>query len=672
MSSFVKSLSDNPNRPCFFVQYGETFLLLDCGLDARSVLHFLPVSQVFTASLAGMPIWPQSENNPFLYSTRNEILINEGHLLLNGAIEFQLPDLQQITPEDLHYVLISNFAQLFALPYLIQEKNFHGRIFATAPTVQLARDVFQDMINYLDSYGSPMKAEKWKVKEVKQLLPAVLQNTRPELWQSLCSTEALETSLKRLEVINFRQTLFLENSLSITAHSSGFCMGSCNWLIQAPKEKLLYLSDSSTLTTHVLPIDLQDARFPDVVIAAALNMDPQRSPEDSLKMMGQAIKECLREGGNVLIPFSSVDLLIDVLEYLFMYMEDLPTHLPVNVIAATAHSMLSLAQVFSEWLNKDYRDKAYLPEEPFIHGQMARAGRLRIFPSVDGKFSESFKSPCIVLCSHHSLRMGPAVHLLSQWKTSPKNTLVLIDSEFHPSEALQPYLPIQMKVAYCPLDTRLKPFQLTKILDSLQPRALVIHERYLQPLGNSADSADYIVRCPASTRILPIRGHHDIPLPLRSACLNVVAATPLLSSLPLIPVDAASSGDGKILAGRCFGGIRTLDNKYYLETIGRGGARITAGDRSPDVAKLVRLMRKEGFGEVRLEVEKDRSRVICGSHEMEVVVSKGATEVVLKKPSRELRGRMRALLQAVRGGETAAVTRLPRTEDDLQSKSTAG
>jgi integrator complex subunit 9 len=69
--------------------------------------------------------------------------------------------------------------------------------------------------------------------------------------------EALEMALKKVEVINFRQTVPLENSLVITAYSSGFAMGSCNWTIQSPEEKICYLADSSTLNTHMSPIGME-------------------------------------------------------------------------------------------------------------------------------------------------------------------------------------------------------------------------------------------------------------------------------------------------------------------------------------------------------------------------------------------------------------------------------
>jgi integrator complex subunit 9 len=39
-------------------------------------------------------------------------------------------------------------------------------------------------------------------------------------------------------------------ALTVTPVSSGYCLGSSNWLIASPFEKVAYVSGSSTLTTH--------------------------------------------------------------------------------------------------------------------------------------------------------------------------------------------------------------------------------------------------------------------------------------------------------------------------------------------------------------------------------------------------------------------------------------
>ncbi|OWA53399.1 Integrator complex subunit 9 [Hypsibius exemplaris] len=680
MDSFVRSLSVNPQPTVLLFAVRRDVHSL--GLrDGSSSLSALPARHaVFTPGLAHIQRW--QHGNSYLLTTDDDILENEGQLLINGAPEFELPNFQQIDPADLHYILISNFSQIFALPYLINERNFHGKIFATAPTVQLARDVFQDMSAYLTTYSTSLKAEKWKVKEVNQMLPPVLQSTRLHLWKSLCSMEAFETALKRIEIINFRQTVPLENSLVITAYSSGFAMGSCNWSIQSPEEKICYLADSSTLSTHVSPIDYDDIKNADVMIVSALNMDPARTLNDSLDKISKTVLDTVKDGGNVLIPFSRVDLLIDLLEYLYLYMDQLPTNIPINVVSSSARSMLFLSQVFSEWLTKDYRDKAYLPEEPFIHGEMLRNSRLQIYPSVDGKFSESFKSPCIVFCSHYSLRFGPGVHLMSQWKSSQKNSVIFTDPEFHFEEVLAPYRPFAMRVSYCPMDTRLTPSQLSKVIAMTEPKSLVIHDRYLTPFDLSQDPAEQIVRCHSSTKILPYRENVDIPIPVRYRWIDTIAGTAFLASIPMSEV-APSNGDsgkdenkapptiepGKVLVGRIYGNLRALDNQYIIEPpTGITKAPLEPAHKfpplsfsRPDAWKLARYLKREGFTDVLHEggngdtTDTGSAKLVSIEAGFTITITDGRTEVTTANPTRELRTKLKRVLEMVRLPEEPVV-----------------
>ncbi|GAV00867.1 hypothetical protein RvY_11655-2 [Ramazzottius varieornatus] len=532
MESSLRSLSASPNRPCFFLQYGDTFILLDCAWDFQPSLRFLPVTQIFTPTLSQLKPWEPAKS--WYTDQPNELFENDARVLINGALQGEVPQFQYVDPADIHYILLSNFSQIYALPHLLNGKNFTGKIFATAPTIQLAKDIFQDLSHYLETYSTGTHAERWKSRDYFASLPPAFQQCRPALWKAVCSMEIFEASLKKIEVINFRQVIPLENSITITAFSSGFAMGSCNWTIESPNEKICYLSDSTTLTTHVAPIDLEDLKKADVMIVSSLNMEPTRVVGESLKVIGRTVVDTVKNGGNVLIPFSNPDVLIDLLEYFYLYLEDLPTTIPINVISATARSILSLSQVFSEWLAKEYRDKAYLPEEPFAHGEMVKNSRLKIFPSVDGKFSESYVVPCIVFCSHHSLRCGPAVHLMSQWKTSPKNCLIVTEPEFSVDELVAPYQPLAMKVQYLPMDTRLNLTQLSKVLGATEPKMVILHEKYLKEAnGGGTEYGDAKLKCPVGTTVQTYSDQKGVALPIGHKWLKTVAHSAFLSSIPM-------------------------------------------------------------------------------------------------------------------------------------------
>ena len=40
------SLSDNPNKPCYIVQFKQVSIMLDCGMDTSTFTHFLPLPVV--------------------------------------------------------------------------------------------------------------------------------------------------------------------------------------------------------------------------------------------------------------------------------------------------------------------------------------------------------------------------------------------------------------------------------------------------------------------------------------------------------------------------------------------------------------------------------------------------------------------------------------------------
>ena len=43
------SLSDNPNKPCYVLQFKSVTLMLDCGLDLTSLMNYLPIPLVHSA-----------------------------------------------------------------------------------------------------------------------------------------------------------------------------------------------------------------------------------------------------------------------------------------------------------------------------------------------------------------------------------------------------------------------------------------------------------------------------------------------------------------------------------------------------------------------------------------------------------------------------------------------
>lgn len=92
------------------------------------------------------------------------------------------------------------------------------------------------------------------------------------------------------------------------------------------------------------------------------------------------------------------------------------------------------------------QEKLYLPENPLIHTDITRNGRLKFFSSIsESRFGQNILYPCIIFVGHPSLRFGDVVNLVKVMGQNPKNSLMLIEPEFNYQEAISAFEPFMMK-----------------------------------------------------------------------------------------------------------------------------------------------------------------------------------------------------------------------------------
>ena len=51
------SISGETNRPCYVLKFNDTQIMMDCGLDLNSMLHFMPVFNVHSRYVASQVIY---------------------------------------------------------------------------------------------------------------------------------------------------------------------------------------------------------------------------------------------------------------------------------------------------------------------------------------------------------------------------------------------------------------------------------------------------------------------------------------------------------------------------------------------------------------------------------------------------------------------------------------
>ena len=98
--------------------------------------------------------------------------------------------------------------------------------------------------------------------------------------------------------------------------SSGYCIGSSNWIIKAGYETIAYVSGSSTLTTHPRPLDQAPLKNVDCLILTSLTQAPTMNPDPMIGEFCKTVLETTRSGGNVLVPCYPAGVVYDLLECL--------------------------------------------------------------------------------------------------------------------------------------------------------------------------------------------------------------------------------------------------------------------------------------------------------------------------------------------------------------------
>ncbi|KAF4523843.1 hypothetical protein B566_EDAN016808 [Ephemera danica] len=486
-------MSSHPNKPCHIIQFKEVSVMLDCGLWAASVLNFLPLTLVPSQRISSLPSWvPRDCADPQLEGELREC---SGRVFVDSTPEFGVPASNVVDFSQVDVILISNYLCMLALPFVTEDTGFRGVVYATEPTLQIGRLFLDELVQTVERSPKAVSAKHWKA--LQHLLPAPLNEAPfPRSWQQLFDAKRVAASLSRIQMDVY-------GALTVSPVSSGYCLGSSNWIISSAYEKVAYISGSSTLTTHPRPMDQQVLKNADVLILSGLTQTPTANPDSMLGDLCVTAAMTLRAGGSVLIPCYPSGVVYDLFECLSSHLDSTGlSSVRMFFISPVADSSLAYSNILAEWLSTAKQNKVYIPEEPFPHAQLMQTGRLKHFKNLwaDG-FNNDYRQPCVVFCGHPSLRFGDSVHFMELWGSNPQHTVIFTEPDFPYMEALAPYQPLAMKVVHCPIDTSLNFTQANKLVKELRPASLAVSATHLQP--------------PADCPVLPLKRGEVTSLPLK-------------------------------------------------------------------------------------------------------------------------------------------------------------
>lgn len=507
-------LSNDPNKPCHILTFREVTMMLDCGLSMQSILNFLPLPFVPSNKLSNLPNWmPSDTTDPDL---EGELKENGDRVFVDSPPEFCPPLDKLIDFSQVDVILISNYLCMMALPFVTEGTGFKGIIYATEPTLQFGRLLLEEIVIYIEQCPKSNFATQWKNFVHKCPYP-LNEAFKPKSWKQIYNKNNVNASLSRIQMVGYNEKIDVYGALQVIPASSGLCLGSANWIISTEHEKIVYLSGSSTLTTHPRPMDHHALKNADVLIMTDLTQTPISNPDSMLGVLCVVVGLTLRGGGNVLIPCYPTGVVYDLFECLSGKMQELGvSNCPMFFVSPVADMSLAYSNILAEWLSSLKQNRVYVPDEPFPHALLVKNNKLKHFKHIFSEgFSTDFQEPCVVFCGHPSLRFGDVVQFIELWGNNPRNCIVFTEPDFDYIEALAPYQPLQIKVAHCAIDTSLNFTQANKLIKDLKPKTLVVPECYTQPPVSAPNLTELVIGNHTESSVIPYKWGEVLNLPLK-------------------------------------------------------------------------------------------------------------------------------------------------------------
>lgn len=484
-----------------------------------------------------------------------------------------------------------------------------------------------ELVTFAERVPKLVNGTAWKRPEIRRLLPVPLKDSpNVESWCTLYSKHDIKSSISKVQTVGFSEKLDLFGVLQLSPLSSGFSVGSCNWIIQSEYEKIAYISCSSSFTTHPLPFEQNSLKGSDVVILSGLTESPTSNPDAMLGEFCKNLASTIKGGGNVLVPCYPSGVIYDLFECLQTFMDSAGlTFTPIYFISPVADSSLAYSNIYAEWLCQNKQSKVYLPEPPFPHAELVKNGKLKHFPNLHDGFSNSFKTPCVVFTGHPSLRFGDVVHFIELWGGSSANTIIFTEPGFPFLDALAPYQPLAMKTCYCPIDPRLNFNQVNKNLREIKPRYVVIPEEYTQPPPLLPHRTDLVVQPGSDSQVLSIGYPQVVDIPLTRNYEKISLSNKLATTL--CPQEVRTG----IAVAMVNGTLENKNNKYTLQPTVRSGGSSSANKclcGNLVVDEMMQSLRERGIVDIQIEPTSTGHTIHLNDDDAVIHLEKESTHII--------------------------------------------
>ncbi|KAI9353678.1 beta-lactamase-like protein [Obelidium mucronatum] len=271
----------------------------------------LNLSQPQSVASSSCPCW--------LLTLGNQRILLDCSLSEGGSQPPRLliPNVDSELIRTIDIILLSNYETLLSLPYVTEFGGFKGQIFATDPTVMFGKLRLEEFIRS------------------KPLIYEANGTTRP----------CYSINEARSSISKIKSTV---GPFMLTASSSGFCLGSANWMIEYHFQKILYLSTTSvSLNKHSSPLEYRSVEISGLSTASSTN--DSQILQKSAKTIYSHLLRAIETGGTVVFLCKPFGTLFDLLELVETMMASMGMTVVVHVVSNVASESLTVCNILGEW-----------------------------------------------------------------------------------------------------------------------------------------------------------------------------------------------------------------------------------------------------------------------------------------------------------------------------------
>eukprot|EP00347_Sterkiella_histriomuscorum_P005551 403356179 len=484
-----------------FAQLLKPLNIQDCDFESVPDPDLEPLKP-----FSKLKISKSSQNSSKLYRK-----IDGEYFIDNDQIKFDLRSLNILNVSDIDIILVSNFNDLYGLPFITrlqEQKKFKGKVFMTVPVGQIGQHLLNELVILNDQRnqtkqkgqgdsGSDFGGSYFKQEKMK----GIFAKLGIEEWQNLYTQADIDECFEQhVTLLNYNESYTFDNLIKITPLSSGMHIGSCNWILNVGQQKIGLLSNSSEEGDFRYPLYFNAEALQDLDLLLVGSVVKQNAEQSNFWQQSKSFYEklnmCLSQSPNskVILPVQS-PFILEIVDLLIHKI----THARIIFISESANQLIQYSNINVEYLNQKLQTKILSSENPFSFDKLFKEERLFVFKNIK-EYLEYKKEKAmgmavidefcqeLIITTSPNLRIGEAVywlHHLNKYQPS-QNFMILTDPQYCNNDLLmKPFAKVNnIRVLHSPIDLNLSFQQLNNLVNRLKPKRVICPRDYMRQGNN--------------------------------------------------------------------------------------------------------------------------------------------------------------------------------------------